>query len=505
MEKREEQYEVVIGLEIHIRLDTKSKMFCGTENQDSDEPNVFTCPICLGHPGTLPQVNQEAIRLGTIFALALNCEIPLFTKFDRKNYFYPDLPKGYQISQYDEPLAVHGYIDILPDDMHSKRVRIERVHLEEDAAKLKHSPDGESLVDFNRAGTPLVELVTKPDIRSPQEARVFVQELQQVARYVRASQADMEKGHLRCDANISLRKFGDSALYPKTEIKNMNSTRSIERALQYEIERQTELWEKNEAPEQTTTRGWDDKRGITVAQRTKEGEADYRYFPEPDIPPIIRTQEELDQLRNQVPELPYERRNRFTEEYELSYNDAKVLTADPRVGEFFEDVISELRGWLNSLDDTVGSDQEIWKKYRKKIGRLTTSWITSELFGLLKESGKDFSEIQFTRENFAELLTLVYEKKVNSSAAQKILRIMFKSGGDPSIIMEEHDLTQISDEAETEKIVDAIIADNSEVVQDYQNGKDKALMYLVGQVMKQTKGKINPEAATQLLKEKLDV
>ncbi|PIW37173.1 MAG: Asp-tRNA(Asn)/Glu-tRNA(Gln) amidotransferase subunit GatB [Candidatus Kerfeldbacteria bacterium CG15_BIG_FIL_POST_REV_8_21_14_020_45_12] len=497
-------YEAIIGLEIHIRLDTKSKIFSGESNAESEQPNTHVSPISLGHPGTLPQLNQEAIRLGMMLALALNCEIPDFMKFDRKHYFYPDLPKGYQISQYDKPLALNGYLEILPDDIHSKRVRIERIHLEEDAAKNKHSHAGDTLIDFNRAGQPLAELVTQPDLRTAQEAKVFAQELQQIARYVGASQANMQHGHLRCDVNVSLRPIGDEALYPKTEVKNINSFKAIERAVEFEIKRQTEMWDNGSAPEITTTRGWDDKRGISIEQRTKEGEADYRYMPEPDLPPVIHNREDIDNLRSRLPELPSARRQRFRDEYNLSYHDAKLLLQDPRVGNFFEEVISELRSWLNSLDDTVGSDEEIWKEYGGKVGRLTTAWITSELFAILKETGEDFGQLRITGENFAELLTLLYEKRVNSSAGQKILRIMYEKGGDPSVIMQEHDLLQVSDEGEVDTIVQRIIEANTEVVADFKNGKDKALMYLVGQVMKETKGKINPEVATSLLKDKLN-
>lgn len=497
------EYEVIIGLEIHLRLATQSKMYCSSANADSDEPNVHVCPICLGHPGTLPQVNEEAIRLGALMAFALNCEVAEFSKFDRKQYFYPDLPKGYQISQFDQPLARHGYLDILVDDVNPKRVGIERLHLEEDAAKLKHAKGGDTLVDFNRAGAPLAELVTKPDIRSAAEAKLFVQELQQIARYVGASQADMEKGHMRCDANISLRPVGEAALFPKTEVKNMNSFRSIERAIQYEVARQTELWNAGAAPEVTTTRGWDDKRGITVEMRSKEEAADYRYFPEPDIPPITFSSEQLREMAGHVPELPEQRRIRFRDEYELSYHDAKTLTIDPRVGELFENTVSELRAWLNALDDVPGSDEDKWKQYRGKIGRMTTSWITSELFGLMKESGKKVDEIAFTPENFAELLILIYEKRINSSAGQKILRYMFEHGGDPTVVMEEQDLSQLSDEGEIDAVVTKVIAENEQSVEDYKGGKEKALMYLVGQVMKETKGKVNPEMAIDLLKKQL--
>ncbi len=496
-------YEPVIGLEIHIRLDTTSKMFCGSRNAESEEPNVFTCPICMGHPGTLPVLNQEAVRLGTMIALSLNCDIPLLTKFDRKNYFYPDLPKGYQISQYDQPLAINGWLEIYPDEINPKKIHIERLHLEEDAAKLKHDEAGNSLVDFNRAGTPLAELVTKPDVRSAAEAKLFMQEFQQIVRYLGASHADMEKGHMRCDANISLRPVGDDALYPKTEVKNMNSFRSVERAIEYEINRQSQLWQSGSAPEITATRGWDDQKGITIEQRSKEDAADYRYFPEPDIPPLTRTAEEIELLRRRLPELPMVRRLRFMAEYELSYSDAKTLTTDPVVSTFFEETISELRSWLNSLEDTEGSDEERWKSYRKKMGRLTAGWITSEIFKLCNAEKIEFSAVKITPENMAELLTMIYEKRVNSSAAQKILHIMFQTGGDPSIILREHDLTQVSDHGAIDEIVHAVISANASVVADYRSGKEKALMYLVGQVMKASKGKVNPEIATDLLKQKL--
>lgn len=498
-----QQYEAVIGIEIHIRLKTKTKMFCGTTNAESEEPNVYTCPICLGHPGTLPQLNHEAVDLATELALALQCEPLYFTKFDRKHYFYPDLPKGYQISQYDKPLAVDGFLDISTNDQDIYSVRIERLHLEEDAAKLKHDAEGNSLVDFNRAGAPLVELVTKPDIRTAAQAKAFVQELQKIVRYIGASHADMSQGHMRCDANVSLRPIGDEALYPKTEVKNMNSFRSIEQAIEYEIKRQTELWEKNEAPTLTTTRGWDDKRGITVEQRTKEGEADYRYFPEPDIPPLQRTEEEINHIRHRLPELPTARRERFREEYALNGEDAGLLTNEPEVAEFFEQTISELRSWLNSLDDVEGSDEEIWAKYANKIGRLTTSWVTSELFKLLKEKNATIVSLKFNPEQFAQLLTLVYEKRINSSAAQKILRYMFEHGGYPSVIMQQQDLEQVSDESAIDDVVQRVIASNEQSVIDYKNGKEKALMFLVGQIMKETKGKVNPEVATKLLKEKI--
>lgn len=497
------QYEAIIGIEIHIRLQTVSKMYCGTTNADSDIPNQYTCPICMGHPGTLPHVNQEAIRLARLLALAMNCELQLLSTFARKHYFYPDLPKGYQISQYDQPLATNGYLEVMGEDLQPVRVGIERLHIEEDTARLKHGTDGSTLADFNRAGAPLVELVTRPDIRSAAVAKAFVQELQHIVRTVGASSADMEKGQMRCDANISLRPVGDTALYPKTEVKNMNSFRSIERAIEYEIERQTLLWEDGKAPEFTTTRGWNDKRGDTVLQRSKEIEADYRYFPEPDLPPLTITTEEVEQLRCALPELPAAKRNRFRGEYGLSISDASVLVADPVIASFYENTISELRSWLNTLEDTLGSDAERWQQHGARLSRMAFSWITSEVFRILREQEMVMSAARMSAENFAELLSLLFEKRINSSAGQKMLQIMIVRGGDPSLIMQQEDLEQVSDDTLIQEAVRGVLAAHTSVVEDYKGGKEHALMYLVGQVMKATKGKVNPERAASILKEEI--
>ncbi|MFH0819154.1 MAG: Asp-tRNA(Asn)/Glu-tRNA(Gln) amidotransferase subunit GatB [Patescibacteria group bacterium] len=496
------KYEAVIGLEIHIQLATKSKMFCGSDNKDTLEPNVNVCPICMGHPGTLPAVNREAVEMGIILGLALNCEINKETKFDRKHYFYPDLPKGYQISQYDEPLAKKGTLMVYPDGLSGYTIRINRLHLEEDAAKNIHTANG-TLIDFNRAGTPLAEIVTEPDIKTPLEARLFLQELQMIARYLNVSNADMEKGNLRCDANISMRPVGEDALYPKIEIKNLNSFRSVEHALKYEIERQAKLWEENNAPEKEETRGWDEKKQETVLQRTKEDAADYRYFPEPDIPPLTFTDQEIQTYKMRLPELPHDRRERFKDEYFLNYVDAKVITSDPRVSDFYENSISELRAWLNSLDNTNGSDDEIWNKNGEKLCRIAKNWLTTDIFGLLAKTNQDFRDLKITPENFAEFITLIYENKINSSAAQAILKIMFDRGADPSQVMEEENLEQIQDQDSLSTACDEAIKINPVSVEDFKNGKDKALMFLVGQVMKQMKGKANPQIITDLLRDKL--
>lgn len=495
-------YEVVIGLEIHVQLNTKSKMFSGDSNADSLEPNVFVSPISLGHPGTLPVVNEQAIKSGILFGLALECDIAQVTKFDRKHYFYPDLPKGYQISQSDLPLCSDGSLTIYPDNITPVTVNIERIHMEEDAAKNVHT-DTATLVDFNRAGSPLLEVVTRPDIRSPQIAKVFLQELQTIIRYIGISDADMEKGHLRVDANISLRPVGDDALYPKTEVKNLNSFKAVEKALLYEIDRQTKLWNNHAAPDSLETRGWDETTQATVSQRVKEVAADYRYFPEPDIPPLRFSEADIQNIEHHLPELPQARRQRFVDEYFLSYYDAKVLTTDPLVAEYYEEVISELRGWLNSLDSTEGSDEDIWNQAGQKLCRSTCNWITTEIFGLLAKTKQTFNALKITPENLAELISLVYEKRVNSSAAQTIMRQMFDHGSDPGQIMQEQDLEQVHDENALSQICDEVLAANANVVVDYKSGKEKSLMWLVGKVMQAMKGKANPQMVTDLLREKL--
>jgi aspartyl-tRNA(Asn)/glutamyl-tRNA(Gln) amidotransferase subunit B len=498
----ENHYEAVIGLEVHVQLNTKTKMFSADSNADSLEPNVHVNPTSMGHPGTLPVLNKEAVDMAIMAGLAMSCKIAEYTKFDRKQYFYPDLPKGYQISQHDLPICSNGKLEIYEDDVNPITIGIERIHLEEDAAKNVHTGNA-TLVDFNRSGCPLIEIVTKPDIRSPKQARIFLQELQMLIRYLGISDADMEKGHMRMDVNVSLRPKGDEALYARTEIKNMNSFKAAEKALTYEIAHQTELWDKHQAPETLRTCGWDDAAGVTVEQRSKEAAADYRYFPEPDIPPLRITQEQLDQLFKRLPELPMERRNRFREEYFLSYYDAKVLTTDPHVAEYYENTVSELRSWLSSLDNTEGSDAEIWQREGEKLCRQTSNWITTELFGQLAKAKLDFAALKITPENLAEFISLVHQNKVNSSAAQTILKHMFEHGSDPSQVMQELDLEQVHDTTTLSKVCMEVISANPQIVEQYKGGHERVLMYLVGQVMKQMKGKANPEAVTSLLREQL--
>jgi aspartyl-tRNA(Asn)/glutamyl-tRNA(Gln) amidotransferase subunit B len=496
------EVEIIIGLEIHLQLKTKSKMFCGCSNEGENEPaNTTICPICTGQPGTLPVINEEAINLGLLMSLGLNSKINKESVFERKNYFYPDLPKGYQISQFEKPLASDGYV-IINIEGKAKRINLERLHLEEDAAKNFHDGDN-TLVDFNRCGTPLAEIVTKPDIASPKEARIFLQELRLVACYLGVSSADMEKGHLRCDANISLRPMGENKLYPKTEVKNLNSFKSVERALEYEIKRQTELWEKKIPPADQSTRGWDEARGITIEQRTKEESSDYRYFPEPDLPTLVVDQKMIARVKARLIELPAAKRKRFIKEYDLPLVDASILIEDINISHYFENTISELRGWLMDLEGQEGTAEEIWERSKKKLVKLVYGWLTSELFKLMNVGNKKIIEIKITPENFAEFITIIYQNKVNSTAAQILLKQMYETGGDPSQIIEEKDLKQVDDSGELDKVIDKIIVEHPNEVNQYRGGKLPLIKFFIGLVMRETKGKANPQKTEELLIQKL--
>lgn len=492
-----EKYEAIIGIEIHVQLATKSKMFCSCSNAGESEPvNTTVCPVCMGHPGTLPVPNAEAIRLGVMTAMALHCDILEKSKFDRKSYFYPDLPKGYQISQYDEPIGVAGHLDVRVGE-HSHRVGITRLHLEEDAAKLTHPAGKEySVVDFNRAGSPLAEIVTEPDLRSPEEAGAFLRELRLLVRYLGVSDGDMEKGHLRCDANISLRPKDVTAFFAKTEIKNLNSFRAVERALAYEIERQTKLWKSNTPETAPSTRGWDDGRGVTVLQRTKEDSADYRYFPEPDIPPLVLTNEYLRLVEAETPELPAARRTRFANEYGLAPRDVEILVQDKGLGEYFEQVVSELAAW-------VRADGRDWETARTPLIVQAANWIINRFTKLLADRKEPVRQSSITPENFAEFVKIVAAGKVNNQAAQKILETMAATAGDPSHIIEEQGLGQIEDEEMLNHLVREVITEHADVVQDYKNGKQQSLRYLIGQVMAKSKGRANPQTVRMLLEQKI--
>jgi aspartyl-tRNA(Asn)/glutamyl-tRNA(Gln) amidotransferase subunit B len=498
------KFEPVIGLEIHVQLKTKTKMFCRCSNRGEYEaPNVTVCPVCLGQPGTLPVINAKAVEFGVMVGLALGSKITEFSKFDRKQYFYPDLPKGYQISQFDLPVVREGALTVsVPAGNGERRdvtVRIHRAHLEEDAAKLVHADDGtSSFVDFNRGGTPLIEIVTEPDMRSPAEAKAFLQELRLIMRYIGVSDADMEKGHLRCDANVSIREEGTTVLNPKTEVKNINSFRSVERALEYEIKRQTKLALDGKPVTVLTTRGWDDVRGITVEQRTKEDAADYRYFPEPDLPPLM-LHEMAEALRFRIPELPEARRRRFMEEYRFSEADVRTLVEDKDLGDYAEKVMSELQEWARSTED----GEAHWAACKDQYARLASGWIISKLGGVMTEHKMHVRTLKITPENFAELLVMVHKKEVTGPNALVILTEMALSGADPSVIKQEKNLGAIEDTGELEKAVQDAIAANPKVVEDWKAGKTNAAQFLVGQVMRATRGKAPPETARTLIEEQL--
>jgi aspartyl-tRNA(Asn)/glutamyl-tRNA(Gln) amidotransferase subunit B len=478
------KYYPKIGLEIHIELKTRSKMFCNCKNDpDEKHPNINICPVCLGHPGTLPVINQEAVKKTIKTGLALNCEISRHTFFERKNYFYPDLPKGYQISQYSTPLCKNGFLEI-----DGKKIRIRRVHLEEDTGRLIHEKDC-SLVDFNRAGIPLMELVTEPDIESPKEARKFAEELQLILRYLEVSDADMEKGEMRVEANISMSEKRDT-LGTKVEIKNLNSFKAVEKALEYEIERQKKILESGKKIAQET-RGWDPAREITFPQREKEEAQDYRYFPEPDLPPLEITQEMIEKIRAEIPELPQQKRKRLEREYGLDEKSIEIFVKDKDFGEYFEKVVSEF-------------DPNLPKEKLSKLIKLATNYLTTDLLGLLKGASVKGEDFLITPENFAEFITLIEEGKISSKIAKIVLEEMFKTGADPSHIVEEKGLVLITDKEEIEKIARQVIFENQKAVLDFKKGKENALQFLIGQAMKKTRGRVNPKILEEIFRKILN-
>jgi len=495
-------YETIIGLEIHVQLKTRSKMFCTCDNRGEDAPpNTTICPICTGQPGTLPVPNRQAIEWGVKTALALGCTIPPTSKFDRKHYFYPDLPKGYQISQFDEPVGQGGGVTVRVGE-EEKHFRLTRLHLEEDAGKLTHPTGSQySLVDLNRAGTPLMEIVTEPDFRSPQDAKIFLQELRLIVRYLGVSDADMEKGHLRCDANVSLRPIGDQLLYPKTEVKNMNSFRAVERALTFEIARQTELWNAGTPPTKQATRGWDEASQTTLEQRVKETSDDYRYFPEPDIPPLEFSPEEVKTWQAGLPELPSARRVRFAAQYALPLQDIDVLVEDKHLADFTEYVISELKAWI--VAEKPKDRGVTWHTHKAEISKLIANWTINRLTKAMADHGQTIHDTKVKPENFAELMTFIFEQHINVPSAQQVLEEMIATGADPSEIIQQRGLGQVSDSVELESILDTVIAANEKVAAEVRAGKQPALQFLIGQVMKETKGRANPKIVSDLLIHKL--
>ncbi len=497
-------YKPVIGLEIHVQLATKSKMFSSAPNNpDEKQPNTNIDEVVTAEPGTLPVLNEEAVRLGVMVGLALNCEIPKYSKFDRKHYFYPDLPKGYQISQYDEPIAQNGWVEIsvpaddsreINKDAYTKRIRITRAHLEEDAGKNAH-PEGlpYSLVDYNRAGCPLLEIVTEPDVETAEEARIFLQELQRIVRYVGASSADMEKGTMRCEPNISVRKPGEESLPKyKVEVKNINSFRFAEAAINYEIPRHIEMLEEGAMPKQVTM-GWNEKTNSTVEQRSKEEANDYRYFPEPDLAPMHFTEEFLESLRGRMPELPAQKRSRFVAEFGLDSATIETLLNWKEMNEYFEQVVSEIDAWI--IADGNGD--------RGKLIKSAANWCLQDFSALLNAKLANPLESKVSAENMAELVKLIDSGKISGSAAKQVFKKMYETGGEPDSIVEELGLAQVSDEGAIEAAVDAVISSNEKAVADFKNGEQKSFGFLVGQVMAHMKGKANPQVVNELLKKKL--
>lgn len=472
------EYEAVIGLEVHLELSTQSKVFCGCATRFGAEPNSQTCPVCLGLPGALPVLNRKALGYGLRAALALNGTISPRIQFDRKNYFYPDLPKNYQISQYDLPIARGGFLEITNGSIR-KKVRMRRIHLEEDTGKLVHlEGENASLIDFNRAGIPLLEIVSEPDLRSPEEAHLYLTTLKSILEYLEVSDCDMEKGSLRCDTNVSVRRPGSEALGVKVEIKNLNSFRGVRLALEYETKRQIDVLDSGGTLTQET-RLWDAEKGTTVPMRSKEYAHDYRYFPEPDLVPFLLTKDQIESVRADLPELPAQRIERFLRDYELTPYDAGVLTAEKGLSDFFERCVG------------------LWH-HPKRIA----NWIIGPFLEKLKSFDSVLS-FPVTPERLVALLQLVEGGRVTHLAAKQVFEKMVESGGSPEEIVAQEKLARIDDESYLVQLVQEVIRENQKSIGDYRGGKEQALMFLMGQVMRKTKGSADPARVSQLLKESL--
>ncbi|HAV10071.1 MAG TPA: Asp-tRNA(Asn)/Glu-tRNA(Gln) amidotransferase GatCAB subunit B [Dehalococcoidia bacterium] len=486
-------YENIIGLEVHAQLLTKSKMYCScSADYASAPPNTHVCPVCLGMPGVLPTINKRAVEFVMMTAMALNCPVAEYAKFDRKNYCYPDLMKGYQISEYDAPIGLKGWLEIEADGK-KKKIGITRVHLEEDVAKLTHvtSPEGEtySLVDVNRAGMPLMEIVSEPDISTPEEARQYLMKLRSILVYLGVSTGNMEEGSFRCDANISIRQIGTKEFGPKVEVKNMNSFKAVARALEFEAERQRKELESGGRIVQET-RGWVDDQGITVSQRSKEYAHDYRYFPEPDLPPMKISREWVEQIKAGLVELPDEKKNRFMEQYGLSDYDASLLTESQATAQYFERCV-ELVG------DGAAPEKQ------KKNAKAACNWILGDFSKLLNASNASIDVSKCTPQHLSGMLKLLDSGAITGPIAKTIFEEMYNSGTMPDIIIKEKGLSQISDTGEIENIVRQVMESNAQAVADYRAGKQQSLTFLIGQLMKATKGKANPDIARKILIENL--
>jgi len=505
-------YEAVIGLEIHIELNTRTKMFCYSRNDpDEQHPNTNICPICMGHPGTLPYVNEEAVKKVIAVGLALNGTIGEFSQFDRKNYFYPDLPKGYQISQYKYPIVSGGYLEIGgswkseagdTEKNARKKIRITRIHLEEDTGRLMHDTEtNASLVDFNRAGVPLMELVTEPDFRTGEEVRQFGEALQQIVRYIGASDANMEKGQMRVEVNISLRpKANDERQTPfgtKVEIKNINSFKYAANAVEYETKRQTAILERGEKVIQET-RGWNEHKGVSVSQRSKEEAHDYRYFPEPDLPPLRLSPAYVEEIRIQLPELPAAKKERFVTQYGIEQNQAHIIVREKTLADYFEAVISE------AMQHDKETREQPWPgRPNKTLAKTIAAFMVGDFARLLKETMVPVEEVLLTPENFAEVVVLLSENKISNTNAKEVFEESFRTGVDPSDFINEKGLWQMSDAGDLENIAAHTIAENPKVAAAYRAGKTAVLQFLVGLVMAETRGKANPGLVQEIMKKLL--
>ncbi|GIO27994.1 Asp-tRNA(Asn)/Glu-tRNA(Gln) amidotransferase subunit GatB [Ornithinibacillus bavariensis] len=472
-------FETIIGLEVHVELKTKSKIFSPSPNAFGAEPNTNVNPIDLGYPGVLPVLNEEAVNFAMKAAMALNCEIATDTKFDRKNYFYPDNPKAYQISQFDQPIGEHGWIEIEVGGK-KKKIGITRVHLEEDAGKLTHGEDGYSYVDFNRQGTPLIEIVSEPDMRTPEEAYAYLEKLKTIIQYTGVSDVKMQEGSLRCDANISLRPYGQKEFGTKTELKNLNSFAFVQKGLEFEEKRQEKVLLSGGEILQETRR-FDEKTKETILMRVKEGSDDYRYFPEPDLVPLYIDDAWKERIRKEIPELPDARKQRYIEELGLSEYDATNLTSSKEMADFFE--------------ETVKNGADI---------KLASNWLMGEVSGYMNKHLKELHDLALTPEGLGKMIKLIEEGTISSKIAKKVFAELVEKGGDPEEIVKAKGLVQISDEGQLREVITGILNENEQSIIDYKNGKDRALGFLVGQVMKATKGQANPPMVNKILIEEMD-
>ncbi|HET7628207.1 MAG TPA: Asp-tRNA(Asn)/Glu-tRNA(Gln) amidotransferase subunit GatB [Bacillales bacterium] len=473
-------FETIIGLEVHVELKTESKIFCGCSTEFGAPPNTHTCPICLGHPGVLPVMNRQAVDFAMRAAMALNCEIATDTKFDRKNYFYPDNPKAYQISQFDKPIGENGFIEIEVGGK-KKKIGITRLHLEEDAGKLTHADDGDhSLVDFNRVGTPLVEIVSEPDMRTPEEAYAYLEKLKAIIQYTGVSDCKMEEGSLRCDANLSIRPYGQDEFGTKTELKNLNSFSYVQKGLEFEEQRQQKVLITGGIIEQETRR-FDEATKETILMRVKEGSDDYRYFPEPDLVKLHIDDDWKQRVREEIPELPDTRRERYMQMFTLSEYDASVLVQTKAISDFFDETVK------------AGADP-----------KQAANWLMGEVSGYLNSKNAEITEVPMQPEGLAKLIQLIEKGTISSKIAKKVFKALIEKGEDPEEFVKAKGLMQISDEGELRKIIMPILEENEQSMIDYKNGKDRALGFLVGQVMKASKGKGNPQMVNKIILEEID-